>query len=263
MRVLFRVFRITVLLIIFTALAFYTKTQKLKSRSWAAPLQIVIYPMNADNDPLVADYIQHLNDDTFREIDTFFQAEAEAFALELKQPTITKLGPEITEFPPAAPAPGSNIMTNIWWSIQFRLWAFLNTPDDESNLQRVRVFVYYHKPVEGKQLLHSLGLDKGLLSIVNAFAIDQQTQQNNIIIAHELLHTVGASDKYDAHLQPVFPDGYADAEKSPLFPQHYAEIMSAKIPLSENKSIMADNLNFCVIGEKTAIEINWIPPITN
>jgi hypothetical protein len=118
--------------------------------------------------------------------------------------------------------------------------------------------VYYHETEEDKQLQHSLGLDKGLLAIVHAFASKDQEQQNNIVIAHELLHTVGALDKYNINNQPVFPDGYADPGLQPLFPQIQAEIMLAKIPLTHQQSIMAETLSQCIIGKQTAEEINWI-----
>ncbi len=258
MRTLFRIFRIIFLLLIFASLAFYAKTQKLKSRAWSEPLRIVIYPINGEQSPVVEEYINQLESADFKEIDRFFQNEAKYYDLDIQQPTATSLGAIMREHPPVSPTPGSSIIRIVWWAIKFRYWAFTNTPDNESNHHRVRVFVHYHETEEGKRLQHSLGLDKGLLAIVHAFASTEQQQQNNIVIAHELLHTVGASDKYNANNQPVFPDGYAEPDKSPLFPQSQAEIMAAQIPLSNNQSVMAESLSQCIIGEKTAMEINWI-----
>ena len=258
MRILFRFFRIFVLLSIFVALAFYAKTQKLKSRSWAEPLQVVIYPMNGEDSPIVEDYIQQLDSSVFLEIDHFFQTEAQHYSLSIEAPTKTQLGEILRKHPPISPDPQSSFIKIIWWAIKFRYWAFRYTPDDESNLHRVRIFVHYHEAEEDKHLQHSLGLDKGLLAIVHAFAAKDQEQQNNIIIAHELLHTVGATDKYNANNQPVFPDGYAEPDQNPLFPQSQAEIMAAKIPLSVSYSEMAENLSQCIIAEKTAEEINWL-----
>lgn len=258
MRVLFKLFRIILLLSVFIAVAFYAKTQKLKSRSWSQPLQVVIFPINGDDSPVVEEYINQLDDTVFNEIDDFFQSEAEHYSLIIQQPTNTQLGEAMFEHPPVSPAPNASFAEIVWWGLKFRYWAFKNTPDAESNLHRIRVFVHYHEAHEGKKLQHSLGLDKGLLSIVHAFASEDQEQQNNIIVAHELLHTVGASDKYNANNQPVFPDGYAEPDNSPLFPQVLAEIMAATIPQSATQSKMAESLEQCIIGEKTAVEINWI-----
>ena len=258
MRTLFKVFRIIILLTVFAALAFYTKTQKLKSRSWSEPLQLVIYPINAEDSPVVEDYIKQLDSTVFDEIDQFFEDEAKHFALTIDKPTITRLGETIDTHPPTPPAPGSSFVNIIGWSLKFRYWAYRNTPDDESNLHRVRIFLHYHEAEKDKLLQHSLGLDKGLLVIAHVFSSPHQEQQNNIIIAHELLHTVGASDKYNIANQPVFPDGYAEPDNTPLYPQILAEIMSAKIPVSASQSKMAASLKQCIIGEKTAREINWI-----
>ena len=258
MRTLFRIFRIFVLLLIFASLAFYAKTQKIKSRSWSEPLKIIIYPINGEQSPIVEEYIQQLESSDFKEIDQFFQDEARYFSLDIQQPTVTSLGAIMQEHPPISPTPGSSIPSIVWWAIKFRYWAFINTPDDESNHHRVRIFLHYHEAEENKRLQHSLGLNKGLLAIVHAFASKKQQSQNNIVIAHELLHTVGATDKYNANNEPIFPDGYAEPDKTPLFPQTQAEIMAVKIPLNRNQSIMADSLKQCIMGEKTAKEINWI-----
>ena len=43
---------------------------------------------------------------------------------------------------------------------------------------------------------------------------------NDMVIAHELLHTLGATDKYDpVNNAPRFPDGYGDPQQMPLYPQ--------------------------------------------
>ncbi len=258
MRKLFRVFRIILLLIIFVALAFYTKTQRLKSRNWSSPLQVVIYPMNSTNNAAVTDYITQLSNDDFAEIDTFFQDEAKNYGLSLKNPIKISLGPTLEKYPPPAPKPNASYTDILWWGLKFRYWSYMNTADKESNLHRIRLFLHYHPAEKNKQLKHSLGLEKGLLAIVHGFADKNQQQQNNIIIAHELLHTVGASDKYHSDGQPIFPHGYAEADKSPLYPQSLAEIMAAKIPASQTDAKMADSLADCIIGQKTAREINWL-----
>lgn len=254
----FRAFRITVLLLIFVAVAFYAKTQKIKSRTWIKPLEVVVFPINGENSPEVEQYIQTLDSAVFSDIDRFFQREAEFYQLNTPTPFRATLGPTLHEHPPASPRPDSHILSIIWWGLRFRYWAYRHTPDDKSNLRRIRVFAHYHEAHKGKKLQHSLGLDKGLLAVVHAFASENQEAQNNIVIAHELLHTVGATDKYDNDGEPVFPNGYADPERQPLYPQERAEIMAARIPLLTDKSVMAENLEQCIIGPQTALEINWI-----
>ena len=102
-------------------------------------------------------------------------------------------------------------------------------------------------------------MQKGLLGVVHAFAVREQNAQNNVVIAHELLHTVGATDKYDASGQPIYPQGYAHPNRKPLYPQFRAEIMAGRVPLSPTNSKMTHSLRSTVVGQATAREISWIP----
>ncbi|MGR9100601.1 MAG: hypothetical protein ACU826_08540 [Gammaproteobacteria bacterium] len=255
---LFKSIRIVILLLIFAFVAFYSKSQRLQSRAWTEPLEVVIYPINGDRSASVEDYIARLDAADFASIDRFFREEGESYPIIADHPTETRLGPILIKQPPPSPLPDASALERMWWGVRFRWWSFLNTPDSDSNLRRVRIFTHYHDAVAGRRLQHSLGLDKGLLAIVHAFASPDQNEQNNIVIAHELLHTVGATDKYDNNEEPSYPDGYAAPDQKPLFPQRYAEIMSGRIPLSPRTSRMASSLDECVVGRKTAMEINWL-----
>jgi hypothetical protein len=218
----------------------------------------VIFPINADGLPETARYIQGLTEEDFAPIDRFMAREGKKYRLLVKQPTQTRLGPQVEVQPPEPPGPGSSALERIFWSLKLRYWAWQNTPDDESNRNRVRIFVLYYQGEYGEALAHSLGLQKGLLGVVHAYALERQTPQNNLVITHELLHTVGAGDKYDADNQPRYPDGYANPLRDPLHPQQHAEIMSGRIPLSRTESAMAKSLASCVVGRSTAWEINWL-----
>jgi uncharacterized protein YbjT (DUF2867 family) len=94
--------------------------------------------------------------------------------------------------------------------------------------------------------------------VVNAFASPQQAGSNKVIIAHELLHTLGASDKYDpATGQPLYPDGYAEPEADPRLPQKLAELMGGRIPFSATDSQIPRSLDEVIIGTVTGQEIRW------
>jgi hypothetical protein len=107
---------------------------------------------------------------------------------------------------------------------------------------------------------NSLGLEKGMVGIVHAFAQRQMTPTNNVVITHEMLHLLGASDKYDpATNLPRYPEGYAEPERRPRHPQQWAEIMGGRIPLDAGRAEMPERLAQTLIGEQTAREINWLP----
>ncbi|MGR9013373.1 MAG: hypothetical protein ACU83U_06995, partial [Gammaproteobacteria bacterium] len=217
---LFKIIRIIILLAVFVGLAFYAKNQKLKSRSWTEPLDVVIYRMNGDNNSrAVNEYINELDDSVFEPVERFLQKQSEKYQLITKQPIQIRMGPVLTVLPPEAPLAEQGYAAIIWWGLKFRYWTFKNAVDSDSNMRRIDVFVLYHETVKGRSLQHSVGLDKGLAAVVHAFASIDQDQQNNIVIAHEFLHTVGATDKYAADNSALFPVGYAEPEQSPLYPQ--------------------------------------------
>jgi hypothetical protein len=78
-----------------------------------------------------------------------------------------------------------------------------------------------------------------------------------IVAAHELFHTLGASDKYDAQGRASFPDGFADPGQAPLYPQPGAEIMARNLPLSPTSERPPETLEELSIGPATAREIGW------
>ena len=131
----------------------------------------------------------------------------------------------------------------------------VNTYDGPENIQ---MFIVYYDPRAHEHLDHSVGLEKGLIGVVNAFAAPNLARTNNVVIAHEFLHTLGATDKYHPETnQPLYPIGYAEPERQPLHPQRKAEIMGGRIPLSEQRAEMPDSLRQSLIGPETALEIRW------
>ena len=69
----------------------------------------------------------------------------------------------------------------------------------------IRLFVIYYDPKTTETLQHSLGLEKGMIGVVNALASESMAGWNNVVVAHELLHTVGATDKYAVPLRSFPP----------------------------------------------------------
>ena len=89
------------------------------------------------------------------------------------------------------------------------------------------------------------------------FKPGQLQNLNNFIIAHEFLHTLGATDKYSpVNGHPIAPDGLADPGRKPLYPQKQAEIMGGRIALAEDDSVIPKSLKYSLIGPLTASEIN-------
>lgn len=252
----FKMLRILILLLVLLVVALTTWQDRYRSTRWREPLYVAIYPIAADESPVTLRYVAALDAERFKPIDGFFIREAERYRLNAPEPVKTRLRSEMHERPPQR-APGAGLLATAWWSLRLRFWAWrasghVNEPED------IRMFVLYHDPALTPQVPHSLGLTKGLIGVVYAFAAPDMDGENGVVIAHELLHTVGASDKYlpgtDA---PRFPDGYGDPEQVPLYPQRFAEIMAGRKMLSAQRWQQAESLDEVLIGHATALEIRW------
>jgi hypothetical protein len=256
---MFRLVRTTILVLILINVAVGTWLTRVRSTSWEHPLRVMMFPINADGSPATAAYIAALRKEAFQPIAEFVRSEGQRYGVSTYAPVDVYLGAEISGRPPDPPF-GGNALQVALWSLQMRYWAWRNA-DFDGPAPDVRIFVLYHDPEEVTRVAHSLGLQKGLIGVVNAFASEEQAAQNNVIIAHELLHTVGATDKYDTASGgnlPAYPHGYAEPDKDPLLPQEYAEIMGGRIPLSQREAEIPESLDQVLVGAATAREINWL-----
>jgi hypothetical protein len=98
----------------------------------------------------------------------------------------------------------------------------------------IRLYALFYDPVLHPVLSHSIALNKGRIDRVNMCGDAQWAKQNLVILAHELLHTLGTTDKYDLSTTlPIDIHGYAEPDKTPLYLQQFVELMAEKIAVSE------------------------------
>ncbi len=251
-----RIIRIGLLLFVLLAVAQGAWIARARTTDWKEPLRVVIYPISGDGSAAADRYIQSLGRDAFEPLALFMRAQAGNFGLPLRSPVEIYLAPRVAATLPAPPQGGSRFDVMLW-SLQMRFWAWRNDAYSGPKAH-VRMFVKYFAPAPNASLPHSVGLRQGMIGIVNAFASPDTAGSNQVVIAHELLHTFGATDKYDPGTnQPLFPDGYAEPNANPVLPQSRAEIMAGRIPLSQSQAEIPGSLDDAAIGSKTAREINW------
>lgn len=254
---MWRKLRILILLLVLLFVALNTYFDRVYSTDWDVPLRVAIYPINGDGSAEAERFIGKLNDDDFRSIEAFFEKEAKRYGVALETPIQMMLGSEIRELPPTVGG-SPNVLKIAWWSLRTRYWAWRSTEDPHGIPPDVKLFVLFHDPERSHVLPHSVGIQKGLFGIVHAFAHRTMMGSNDTVIAHELLHTLGASDKYDpATNQPLYPIGYAEPEREPLLPQSYAELMGGRIPITPDRAEIPQSLNRVRVGPLTAAEIRW------
>jgi hypothetical protein len=248
--------RIFLLLALLLVVSVTTCQDRLASTRWRVPLFVALYPIAADDSPVTHAYVAGLDAERFRPIDRFFEREAHRYGVSISDPVKTRLRAELHEAPPQRP-PGAGVLSTALWSLKLRYWAWrvsgrVREPED------IRVFVLFHDPRLTPTVPHSLGLTKGLIGVVYAFAEPAMNGANDVVIAHELAHTLGATDKYDpASDAPRYPDGYGDPREIPLYPQRNAELMAGRRMLSATRWVQAEDLDEVVVGPATAFEIRW------
>jgi hypothetical protein len=253
---MFKAVRISILLLLLLIVGLSAFLTQARSTDWNNSLWVKIYPINADGSAESSKYIAELASSDFEGIEAFIQRETERYSKNLSQPVRVELGNEIKEQPPQLDKQ-PNALSVMLWSLKMRWWTGSVTDAQDRIDPDVRIFVRYHAPNIAVRLENSVGLRKGMVGIVNGYASRRHRGTNNVIIAHEFLHTLGATDKYNAsNGQPTVPDGLGEPGRKPLYPQHYAEIMGGRIALAEDDAVIPKNLKYALIGALTAREIN-------
>ena len=255
---MFKAIRLTILLLILFFVAVSSWLTQSRSTDWNNSLWVKVYPINGDGSDVSGRYIDTLTEASFASIESFVAKELENYGHSLARPVRMELGAEIGEQPPHFGA-SPNALDIMLWSLKMRWWAGSVAGPSDDPAPDVRIFVRYHAPDGNPLLEDSVGMQKGMIGIVNAYAGRREAGFNNVIIAHEFLHTLGATDKYDpANGLPSFPLGFAEPERIPRYPQRLAEIMGGRIPVSTTDAKIPNNLEHVVIGSQTAREIRLL-----
>ena len=167
-----------------------------------------------------------------------------------------------TIVPPDLAGPDDGALQIIWRSLGYvRYWRKLaRTKGLEFDDYAARIFIGY-TAAEGDVAAHSRGSETGRLGIAWIDLEEFNPAYAVITIAHELAHTLGASDRYDdGTYRAVFPEGYMEPFKEPLYPQRYAELMAVDIPLDTDVEVEPRDLSQVRIGHATAAELGWLSP---
>lgn len=121
-----------------------------------------------------------------------------------------------------------------------------------------RIYVAARKPASKKQqFVEGQSEEGGHIGNVSVELDASMADLTLIVVTHELMHTLGATDKYDDLGRSKFPDGFVEPNRQPLYPQPLAEVMSRNRPVSDTKEEIPTKLEQLGIGDLTAREIGW------
>lgn len=255
-----RAIRIAVLLYLLAFVAVGTLIESREATNWDYALRVVVYPVAGDSGARVQQHIAALADARFASLENFIEREAQRHELPLERPLRITIA-DVTDIRIPQLERGATRLEILWWSLRMRWTATRLAWRSELPSPDISLFAVYHDTDSNSVLDSSTALRKGLIAIAHLFAAPQQAGANDVVMVHELLHTLGATDKYAyATLQPAFPLGYVEPDREPLHPQRYTEIMAGRRALSASEAEMPGSLNRVRVGKLTAEEIGWSTP---
>jgi hypothetical protein len=253
----FKRLRIAILLYILLFVALGQWLASWRSRDWNDPLYVGIWLVNGDGSATTDSYLDSLDTGAYQPVESFFTDEARAYGLELERPFRVWLAGRLETPPPAPPADGGGIGV-LAWSLRMRWFVTRLHFSYDGPTPDITLFAIYREGGHGGTLDRSTALRKGMIVFANLYATREMHGSNQMVIAHEMLHTLGASDKYDlATGLPLHPHGLADPGRKPVFPQEAAELMAGRIALGPAEAATPHSLDQVTIGPETAYEIGW------
>ena len=255
--------RVVILLSILFVILINTWMTEKQMAAWERPILVTIYPIAADDEPATLKYVENIDVKEFADVNRFMGKESRPYGFTVTPAFRFQLAQPSQELPPAVPAQFEPAQI-AWWSLKMRWWAWMRELDDELVPPDVQMFILYHNLNGENEVGISVGMRKGRYGIVKAYTLETMKTENLIVFTHELLHVLGATDKYILSSgEPIFPQGYAQPNKRPLFPQKRAEIMGVRIPINSFSSVMPESLEQCIIGRQTAEEIGFFAQLVD
>jgi len=230
-----------------------------RSRDWDGTLRVTVYPAAAAGDRIAQEYAAGLTADDFAAVAAFFDRQAREYGVSVDPPIRIRVSHASPGLPPALPdRPGP--LTIAAWSLRLRWHAARVAWKDSLPSPDIQIFATFAPIGPGAPALpDSVGLSKGLVAVAHLYADVQAAGGNQVVMAHELLHTLGATDKYElATGQPLVPAGLGEPERDPIYPQQYGEIMAGRIATGPREAVIPHDLGTMRVGPLTAREIGWV-----
>ncbi len=233
----------------------------LRATRWDRPLSVRVIPVagNSKNEA-VNNYIQTLDQHYFSDLVRFFKVESKHHTLPFLTPYTFTWGAPITQRPPLYDST-STLLGNFIYSLRLRAYHLKNRLLNRYSEDIIVYAVFYPVEQRPEKKFTSTAVAKAMICIDHLFIEEKYSAHNNLVLAHELLHLSGATDKYRlSDRQPIYPSGYAQPNKQPLHPQTSALLMAGVIALSPTLITYPKTMNQVTISDITAEEIGWITP---
>jgi hypothetical protein len=172
---------------------------------------------------------------------------------------MTFVGPvDAREGPPTTEGDGWFAAAEETWA----LWRWTSRLDTSAHLDSAsfdsRIYVAAKAPVsEERAMVEGESEEGGRIGAVEVELDASMVDLALFVAAHELFHTLGASDQYDATGHTLIPGGLADPTRVPPLPQAFAEVMARNRPVGPGVEVPPETLDELAVGLETANAIGW------
>jgi hypothetical protein len=251
-----RVSVLSVLLLLVTVYGAHDWADRRSRTSWQRPLRVVL--VLVEREPVPASTLALLTTRSFELERRLAEEYARHTGRDFTPVELTVRGPVRASSPPPS-ADGDGAFALIRHSIA--LWRWTSALDARARVEfgyDSRIYLVL-APSDRIAFVEGESEYRGRVGVAQAALGPTSVDFALFVAAHELFHTLGATDKYDGVGRALFPQGFAEPRRVPLFPQVAAEVMSRNVPLNAESERAPDTLNELVVGDVTARELGWAP----
>ncbi len=245
------------ILLVVVVYAWHDVRQRRARKAWDHTLDVAIVLVREGAvDPIAIDDLK----ETFPVLESRLAEELHRYRPTAPKPfSFTLLGPvDSRDAAPALPGAGVLDLAKHQWALH----EWTSDVDARGALSvggyDSRVYVTL-RPPSGKRVWVEGASEQG--GRVGTVTVDLDTGDVDLVasvIAHELFHTLDATDKYDSSGRAVAPDGLAEPELSPRYPQRFVEIMARGRPIAPGDEVLLQSIGELAVGPATAEEIGWL-----
>jgi hypothetical protein len=144
----------------------------------------------------------------------------------------------------------------------FDLWRFVRGVNADAGVEAssfdATIYLVARSPRHASGSVEGASQEGGTVGVVEVELDRTMVDFALFVTTHELLHLLGAKDKYDASGRSLVPEGLGEPELRPLYPQRHAEVMARNVALSPTEERPPESLSDLKVGASTAREIGWV-----
>jgi hypothetical protein len=253
--------RVSVLsLVLFGVLAYAVRDHRRRSarREWQRPLQVALVLLtNGELEPAALARLQRRVEPLEQQLEDQFARYGGTF----RPIHFRQFGPVQEPSPPPEAADRPSLWQEL--ALSLALGAYARRCDRAAGVRGGneldgKIYLRLSEPHNARlSLVEGLGEDGGRVAVTSLELREDSADFGLFVVAHELFHLLGASDRYGPDGLAELPGGLGEPELVPQFPQRSVEVMARGRVLEPGWEEPPSQLAELRVGTKTAAEIGW------